>query len=486
MAWPAPAGGVLAARQQAPVDVESFALQTRMKLGSAGETPALARESITVSALNRAVAGLLSRSFELVRVRGEIANFSRAASGHWYFTLKDDRAQVRCAMFRGRNMLAEFAPRDGDAVEVLAQVGLYEPRGEYQLTVEAIQRSGAGQLYERFVRLRQRLQAEGLFDRKRPLPAFPRAIGVVTSLQAAALRDVLATLSRRSPHVRVIVYPVPVQGEGAGERIAAMLQTVSRRGEVDAVLLVRGGGSIEDLWAFNEEAVARAIRACAVPVVVGVGHESDFTIADFAADLRAPTPTAAAELAAPDRVHWLQGVDERAAKLRRGLAARLQQWQQRLDYAQRALASPRAPLRALAARVDALTVRAAHAVAGRVARARRRGDELAARLRHAAPRVQTSAQRLRERRLALAVAWRHRLQAEQGRLQTLAARLQALDPLAVLARGYALVADERGRVVADAARLAPGDLLRLRFARGAAAARVQDVEPEPPPLRKPG
>lgn len=460
-----------------------------MNPGSADQTPALARESITVSALNRAVASVLARSFQLVRVRGEIANFSRAASGHWYFTLKDDRAQVRCAMFRGRNLLAEFAPRDGDDVEVLAQVGLYEPRGEYQLTVEAIQRAGLGQLYERFLRLKERLQAEGLFDMKRPLPVFPRAIGVVTSLQAAALRDVLATLSRRSPHVAVIVYPVPVQGEGAGARIAAMLQTVSRRGEVDVVLLVRGGGSIEDLWAFNEEAVARAIRACAVPVVVGVGHESDVTIADFAADLRAPTPTAAAELAAPDRALLLRAVGERTVKLRRGLDGRLQQWQQRLDYAQRALASPRASLRALASRVHALAVRAAHAVAGRVARAGRRSDELTARLRHAAPRLDAKGHLLQQRRLALAAAWRHRLHASRGRVETLSGRLRALDPDVVLARGYARVADASGRLVTDAAWLSPGDLLRLRFARGGATARVQDVEPptgDAPPLRDPG
>ena len=450
-----------------------------MESGFAGEEPMLARESITVSLLNRAVAGLLTQSFRLVRVRGEIANFTRAASGHWYFTLKDDRAQVRCAMFRGRNQLADFAPREGDEVEVLAQVGLYEPRGEYQLTIEALQRSGLGRLYERFLQLKNRLQDEGLFDpeRKRPLPAFPRAIGVVTSLQAAALRDVLTTLARRSPQAVVVVYPVPVQGEGAGGRIAAMLETVSRRAEVDVVLLVRGGGSIEDLWAFNEEALARAVRACAVPVVVGVGHESDVTIADFAADLRAPTPTAAAELAAPDRALLLQALEERMGRLRRTMQSRLQRVQQRLDYSQRALASPRAPLQAWAGRVHALALRVGHAMSRRVAALRRHSDDLAARVRRAMPRIDTRDHRLQSSRLALCVGARQLLHEHQRRLQTLAARLQALDPDAVLARGYSIIADVDGCVVTDAARLAAGDLLRLRFARGGASARVLNVEP---------
>jgi len=447
-----------------------------MESGSIDEKLGLARESITVSALNRAVAGLLAQTFRLMRVRGEIANYTRAASGHWYFTLKDERAQVRCAMFRGRNQLAGFTPSDGDEVEVLAQVGLYEPRGEYQLTVESLQRSGLGRLYERFVQLKNRLRAEGLFEAKRPLPAFPRAIGVVTSLQAAALRDVLSTLARRSGQAAVIVYPVPVQGEGAGALIASMLQTVSRRREVDIVLLVRGGGSIEDLWAFNEEVVAQAIRACAVPVIVGVGHDSDVTIADFAADLRAPTPTAAAEMAAPERTALLRALEERMEQLRRSARIRLQQAQQDLDYCQRALATPRAPLRALVARVQALAIRARHAAMQDVAIRRQRSMDIVARLQRAAPRVQAQEHVLQRRSSALAAKTRELLQSRRARLQTLAARLQALDPQAVLARGYALATDAGGRVVTDAARLTVGDLLRLRFARGDARATVLQTD----------
>jgi exodeoxyribonuclease VII large subunit len=457
--------------------VERYCPENRMESGLPEPDPALARETITVSLLNRAVAELLTQSFRLVRVRGEIANFTRAASGHWYFTLKDDRAQVRCAMFRGRNQLAGFQPREGDEVEVLAQVGLYEPRGEYQLTVESLRRSGLGRLYARFLELKSRLQAEGLFDAKRPLPAFPRTIGVVTSLQAAALRDVLSTLARRSPHVAVIVYPVPVQGEGAGGRIAAMLDVVSRRAEVDVVLLVRGGGSIEDLWAFNEEAVARAIRACAVPVIVGVGHESDVTIADFAADLRAPTPTAAAEQAAPERAALLGAIDERAARLRRVADTVLQRAQQRLDYAQRTLSSPRAPIQALAQRVHALRLRAGHALARQLDGRRRRAAQLAAALRSASPRPEAGRLLLQRRCAALAAGARSELHRRQQQLQDLASRLHALDPHAVLSRGYALAYDTGGRVVKDAGRLAAGDLLQLRFARGAASARVERTDP---------
>ena len=282
--------------------------------------PVTTRPALTVSALNRAVAGLLERSFPLVRVQGEICNLTRAASGHWYFGLKDDNAQVRCVMFRGRNSLLDWRPRDGDDVEATAIVSLYEARGEFQLTVEFLRRAGLGRLYEEFLKLKQRLAAEGLFDRpRRPLPRMPRSVGVVTSLQAAALSDVLSVLQRRAPYLRVVIYPVPVQGAAAGGEIAAMLERAAARAEVDVLLLVRGGGSIEDLWAFNEEVVARAIRAASLPVIVGVGHDSDVTIADFVADVRAPTPTAAAELVAPD-----------AGALRAELAAQLRRLVQQL------------------------------------------------------------------------------------------------------------------------------------------------------------
>ncbi len=398
--------------------------------------PDLARVCLTVSQLNRAVSGSLQREFGLQRVRGEIASFVRAASGHWYFSLKDAAAQVRCVMFRGRNANVDFAPREGDEIEVLAAVALYEARGEFQLTVESLRRFGAGRLWEEFLRLRQRLAAEGLFDadRKRALPRMPHAIGVVTSLQAAALRDVIATLRRRAPYLPIVLYPVPVQGADAGARIAAMLGKVAQRGEVEVVLLVRGGGSIEDLWAFNEEVVARAIRACTVPVIVGVGHESDFTIADFAADLRAPTPTAAAELVAPERIALLGEIDARLRALGVAGTRALAQRAQRLDYAVRMLASPRAPLRSLETRIR----------------------ELGMRLRAAQRRNQ------------------------QGRDQALAHRMRALahlNVLAVLERGFAILRDGSGRALTNAAQLAPGEPVAATLARGSALLRVESTKP---------
>jgi exodeoxyribonuclease VII large subunit len=441
--------------------------------------PATTRETLTVSLLNRAVAGLLSRGFPLVRVAGEVSGFTRASSGHWYFALKDDSAQVRCVMFRGRNALVPRGPRDGDAVELLAQVTLYEPRGEYQLVVESIRAAGAGRLFEEFVRLRERLGAEGLFDeaRKRPLPALPRAVGVITSPQAAALRDVLTTLQRRAPYCRLVVYPVPVQGEGAARAIATMLGTASARGEVDVLLLVRGGGSIEDLWSFNEEVVARSIRACRIPVVVGVGHESDFTIADFAADVRAPTPTAAAAIAAPEAAVLSQGVLARDERLRRALKGAFDKRLQRLDYAVRALASPRAPLAGLHARIEQLHARAAGTQARRLAHrvaALKRAQQQLERARPALAAARQSVADLRARLAARSAMLAQRLRA---RFERLAGAVAQLDPTAVLTRGYSIVRDADGSVVTSARQLHVGQSIGLVLADGGAQARVEDVAP---------
>ncbi len=446
-----------------------------MALGSESADPALARPALTVSALNRAVAGLLERSFPLVRVQGEICNLTRAASGHWYFGLKDDIAQVRCLMFRGRNSLLDWAPREGDDVEATAIVSLYEARGEFQLNVEFMRRAGLGRLYEEFLRLKQRLADDGLFSQPRkPLPRLPRTVGVVTSLQAAALRDVLSALERRAPYLRVVVYPVPVQGTGAGNQIATMIARASARADAEVLLLVRGGGSIEDLWAFNEEAVARAIRACRLPVIVGVGHESDVTIADFAADVRAPTPTAAAELVAPSAEALRDAVASSVQRLARPVRARLQAGAQRVDYAQRSLATPRAPLAALDARVAALQSRAVAAAARSLGGARTRLASGRERWLHARPvpdRPTLLAARSRLVALAQAVLSRRMM-----RLHPLVARLRTLDPHAVLARGYAIALDDAGRAVTAAGSLTVGESLRLVLADGAAGVRVETVE----------
>lgn len=457
--------------------MESFCRKNRMALESAPSGQGPAREILTVSALNRAVGGLLQRAFPLVRVRGEVANLSRAASGHWYFALKDDAAQVRCVMFRSRNALVAQPVRDGDAVEVLAQVSFYEPRGDFQLVVESMRRAGAGALYEEFVRLKEKLAAEGLFDeaRKRALPRLPRTIGVVTSLQAAALRDVVTALARRAAYARVIVYPVPVQGQGAGSRIAAMLAKASRRAEADVLLLVRGGGSIEDLWAFNEEAVARAIRACRIPVITGIGHESDFTIADFAADLRAPTPTAAAELAAPDRAALAEAVAARLGQLGRCALRNLRTAQQRVDFAARTLASPRALLRGLRDRVESLHRRVALLVVGRERVARTRCDRLVQRLARVAPHAAHQAHAARVERLAqrLQHAMARRAHTARARFDALSGALSALDPARVLARGYSIVRDADGRIVRSADDVATGAVVDIDFARGGATARIE-------------
>jgi exodeoxyribonuclease VII large subunit len=382
-------------------------------------------EALSVTQLLRSVRDTLERRFPLLWVRGEVTNLSRPGSGHCYFTLKDEGAQVDCVMFRSRLAALDWDLREGAQVEARVLVSLYEPRGRFQLNVESMRPAGMGPLYERFLRLKEKLGGEGLFDvaAKRPLPEFPRAVGVLTSLRAAALRDVLTTLARRNGSLPVIVYPVPVQGEGAAERIASMLAKASARAECDVLLLVRGGGSIEDLWQFNEERVARAIRACAVPVVVGVGHETDFTIADFAADRRAPTPTAAAELVSISRADLLARIAECARCLSR-------ETRRQVEYAMQA--------------VDALTRR----------------------LLHPAARLKASRQEVLHLGSRLGFALSHRLHSCGAQLERLKTALSGLDPTSVLARGYSITRDAQGKVVADAAKLAQGDVLTTTLARG--------------------
>ncbi len=388
---------------------------------------------LSVAELLRSVRDSLERSFPLAWVRGELSNLTRAPSGHLYFTLKDRAAQVDCVLFRSRSAALDWEPRDGLQVEVRAFPTLYEPRGRFQLSVETMRRAGLGPLYERFLRLKEGLEREGLFDPalKRALPAHPRTIGVVTSLAAAALRDVLTTLERRNAAIAVVVYPVPVQGEGAAARIAAMLARASERAECDVLLLVRGGGSIEDLWPFNEEAVARAIRASRIPVVVGVGHETDVTIADFAADRRAPTPTAAAELASPASAE----LAARLADSARGLAREMRR---RLEYAMQTL------------------------------------DATARRLVHPAERLRSYQGRVTQASARLGFAFMQKLKSTEARLAGLQASLRSLGPEAVLERGYSITYGPSGKVLRDAAPLRAGDRLSTRLARGSVESEVKE------------
>ena len=438
-----------------------------------------------VGALTRAVADALEARFNPVAVRGEVSGFTRASSGHCYFSLKDENGQLRCAMFRRAAGLLGFAPREGDQVEVRGRLTVYEPRGDLQLVVESMQRAGQGALFEQFLRLKERLEAEGLFaaERKRPLPAMPRAIGLVTSLGAAALHDVLHALARRVPHIPVLLAPATVQGAGAPAELRNALQKLyllapggRRPGAnsvaesvppIDLILLVRGGGSIEDLWAFNDEQLARTIAASPVPVISGVGHETDFSIADFVADLRAPTPTAAAELASAPREQWLAGVDALQERIDRALRRRLDAEAQRIDWLTQRLGRPSQAVASERLRLGRAEQRLRHALALRLERERAQLARWAERLPSAVP-PPLATERGRLQRLAerLPVALVRQHEAAQQRLERAALRLAALDPQRVLERGYAWLEDEAGRPVTRAAQTTPGQALAATLADG--------------------
>ncbi|HEY2560355.1 MAG TPA: exodeoxyribonuclease VII large subunit [Caldimonas sp.] len=418
----------------------------------------------TVGALVEAVAALLEEGFPACTVSGEIGGFARAASGHCYFTLKDSSgsASLRCAMFRRAASLLDFAPADGQRVELRGRLGVYGPRGELQFIAEAMRAAGAGALYERFLRLRARLESEGLFDAamKRPLPLYPRAIGIVTSLAGAALHDVATTLARRSPHVRVVVYPSAVQGSDAPAALSAAIGLADGRREVDVLVLCRGGGSLEDLWAFNDERVARAVHAAALPVVTGVGHETDVTLADLAADLRAPTPTAAAELVAPATSGQLQLLRDLELAIVRRTRTAVETEAQRIDHLALRLARPAEVLARRAHVLDLLEQRLAAAPLRALAGGRVHADAIAARLGHAID--------IARARIA-------------SRIEAVAVRLHVLDPQQVLARGYALLAERDGRPVTSVAALVPGVVVSARLADGSAELTVCSTAPAPAP-----
>ena len=414
------------------------------------------RTVLSIAALNRAARTLIEGGFGVVWVEGEISNFSRPASGHWYFTLKDREAQLRCAMWRPRNVLLRFAPRDGQLVQARGRVSLYEARGEFQLVVEHMEDAGTGALQRAYEELRARLGAEGLFaaKRKRALPAAPASVGVITSPSGAALRDILHVLAQRFPAAAVVVYPVPVQGAAAAPAIAAALDLASTRAECDVLILARGGGSLEDLWAFNDERVARAIVRSGLPVIAGVGHETDVTIADFAADVRAPTPTAAAQLAVPDRRIWLQRLALLAQRfgsaMRRKLAEDAAQLRSRYERLQRA--HPGAQL-------------AQHA---------QRLDELEQRLRGVLQtRLQLAAAPLASLRARLDGAWSRAATAAQARVELAARALNAVSPLATMERGFAVVVRaDGGDLVRHAADAPVGSNIEAHLADGVLIAQV--------------
>ena len=436
---------------------------------------------ISVSQLNFQVAQLLEKHIPLCWIGGEVSNFTRAASGHWYFTLKDKDAQVRAVMFRGRAQYAPFLPREGDKVEVRATVSLYTPRGDYQINIEAIRRAGVGDLFEAFLRLKDKLGAEGCFDpaRKKPIPRFVRTIGIITSPQAAALRDVLAALARRAPHVAVVLYPSPVQGAGSGEKLAQALKLAVARNECEVLLLCRGGGSIEDLWAFNEEVLARAILASTIPVISGVGHETDFTIADFCADLRAATPTAAAELAAVPRADWLAALQGLAQAMTRANQRKLNQLQQRLDWATRRLPSPALLISRERLRLNTLSQRLRQARLAPQQQARQALQQLRTRLQNQMlqnPQQQAWRNQLQQYQQAMQHALALQQQQRRQALHALASQLELLNPQRTLERGYAIVRDASGQVVRQPRQLQAGKVLQLRLAEGSAEVGIASVQ----------
>lgn len=412
--------------------------------------PGLTPSVWQVGALCRAIAGALDQGFNPVAVRGEISGFSRASSGHCYFQIKDPQGQIRCAMFRRAASLVDFSPRDGDLVELRGRLSVYEARGDLQLVVESLQRAGQGALFEQFLQRKARLEAEGLFDadRKRSLPALPRGIGVVTSLQAAALHDVVSALRRRLPHVPVLLAPALVQGEQAPADLVRALDGLyaqAQQHRIHVILLVRGGGSIEDLWAFNDEALARCIARSPVPVISGVGHETDFTIADFVADLRAPTPTAAAELVAQPREVWLSVLQGMGDRLHDAASRMLDQRAQRLDQAASRLGRPSQLVGRQQMRLARSAQQMEHALRSQLQQRR-------------------TALALQQPRLASAV--RGRLQHAHEGLAHAQRLLDLLDPRVVLRRGYTWLTDGQGQTVSTVAQVQVGDPLRATLADG--------------------
>lgn len=392
--------------------------------------PKIPQQILSVSALNRLVRDVLHGSFPLFWVSGEISNLTRAASGHWYFSLKDASAQVRCVMFKGRNSFVDFVPREGDQVEAHATATLYEARGDFQLTVAFLRQAGLGDLFEAFEQLKRKLQDEGLFEasRKRLIPTHAKAIGIVTSTDAAALRDVLTTLKRRNPNTQVIIYPTPVQGKGAAEKIASAINRANARQEVDTLIICRGGGSFEDLWQFNEEIVARTIAECRIPTISGVGHETDFTICDFVADVRAATPTAAAELACQDSAHLKQQINNLYQQLSQQIQSNLNQRTQRLDFLAQRLISPAQKLKN---QIDYM-------------------QQLQNRLHYAVKQV---------------------LQQHHLHYKQLKSSIEQLSPQAVLARGYAIVSHDH-QAITNSAQLALGQAVHIQLHIGEAEAHI--------------
>jgi len=433
-----------------------------------------APSSISVSELNALAKALLEDHLAGLWIAGEVSNLTRAASGHYYFSLKDSRAQVRCAMFKGAAARLAKPLKEGDHIEVAGKISIYEARGEFQITVNEVRLKGLGQLYEAYERLKAQLQAEGAFaaERKKPLPARPQCIGIVTSLAAAALRDVVTTLKRRAPEIPVIVYPTAVQGAGSEFQIAQAIKTTSQRAECDVLIVCRGGGSIEDLWAFNEEPVVRAIEACAIPVVSGVGHETDFTLADFVADVRAPTPTGAAELVSPNRQESLHRLAQTKGRLKTVLEQRYFDASQKLDWLARQIRHPRQKLDEQRTYIHKLAQTLSYSMTQNVRAHTARFERQTQALKHCRPDISVYRQDISRFQTTLSHAFRQLLAHRRQSLTAQTALLEAVSPQQILERGFSVVKNTRGQVIRNADVLKQGQKLHITFADGETDVRV--------------
>lgn len=435
--------------------------------------------ALSVSELNHQARHLLESSFMQVWVEGELSGFSRPSSGHWYFSLKDRKCQIRCAMFKGFNQRLRTIPKEGDQIRIRGKVTLYENRGDFQIIVEHIEPAGLGQLQQAFEELKRKLQTEGLFDtaRKKPVPAVPAHIGVVTSPTGAAIHDILTVLARRCPAIPVTVYPTAVQGKAATADIVQAIERAQAHGVADVLIVGRGGGSLEDLWCFNEEAVARAIANCRIPTVSAVGHEVDVTIADFVADLRAPTPSAAAEKISPDQQNWLRQIAERELRLTNAARRALKRFGTQLEHFGARLRDPRRELQEKAQRLDELDLRLDKAMRQRLDRVTVRSEHLIQRLAMQSPARQLTSNRESLARIEerLGAAIRQRLKQRRDHYEYIAQTLHLVSPLATLGRGYAIVRDGEGAIVRDALTLATGDRISARVAEGEIMAEVTSI-----------
>ena len=433
-----------------------------------------APSSISVSELNALAKALLEDHLTGLWIAGEVSNLTRAASGHYYFSLKDSRAQVRCAMFKGAAARLAKPLKEGDHIEVAGKISIYEARGEFQITVNEVRLKGLGQLYEAYERLKAQLQAEGAFaaERKKPLPARAQCIGIVTSLAAAALRDVVTTLKRRAPEIPVIVYPTAVQGAGSEFQIAQAIKTASQRAECDVLIVCRGGGSIEDLWAFNEEPVVRAIEACAIPVVSGVGHETDFTLADFVADMRAPTPTGAAELVSPNRQESLHRLAQAKGRLKTVLEQRYFDASQKLDWLARQIRHPRQKLGEQRTYIRKLAQTLSYSMTQNVRAHTARFERQTQALKHCRPDISVYRQDINRFQTTLSHSFRQLLAHRRQSLTAQTALLEAVSPQQILERGFSVVKNTRGQVIRNADVLKQGQKLHITFADGETDVRV--------------